>query len=131
MTDINSIRNDITDPTLHIKKHTFEIYTYFCIIIRICIGLFLILYNINSSKYKKSIIIILSILFIFLLIVFLNKRNNLNNKNIMVWKCYIRTIYSLAINVILINTGNYKEAGILFITDTLIGLQSRHTATLI
>jgi hypothetical protein len=51
-----------------------------------------------------------------------------NNSN--TWKVYLRTTVAYATSALLINNKKNKEAGLLVIADALLGLQSRHTATM-
>lgn len=107
------------------KKHT--IYTYiFCIILRIIIGI-LIYYKISIFKYLTFIIPLLLSFVIFTGHKFLLTENN-------TWKVYLRTLL-VSLTAIIISLLNKNEnnniAGILIIVDSLLGLQSRHSTSIL
>lgn len=107
------------------KKHT--IFTYiFCIILRIIIGI--LIYNkVYVFKYLSFLIPLLLSFVIFTGHKFLLTNNN-------TWKVYLRTLL-VSLTAIIISILNKNEntniAGILIIIDSLLGLQSRHSTSIL
>jgi hypothetical protein len=107
------------------RKHT--VFTYlFCIIIRIILGL-LIYYKVSIFKY----LIFLIPLFLSFIIFTGYKFNKTQNKT---WKVYLRTLLVSVISIIisiLNKNENNNISGLLIIIDSLLGLQSRHSTSVL
>lgn len=71
----------------------------------------------------RDVLIILSLIIVILFIY----KFQTNSKT---WKVYLRTVASYSTIAYLLSIQKNKEAGIIAIVDALLGLQSRHTATL-
>lgn len=116
-----TIPDIIADKTTLLKKHTW--YTHLlCVLFRIIIGIALISYDPISSKINDILIVLSLIVVIFFAYKF--------QTNSRTWKVYLRTMVSYSTIAYLLSIQKNKEAGIIAIVDALLGLQSRHTATL-
>ena len=52
----------------------------------------------------------------------------MNNSN--TWKVYLRTVVAYSTALLFTYNDHYNEAGLVVITDALMGIQSRHTGAL-
>lgn len=115
------IPNRLVDTTTIVKNHTW--YTHLvCIIIRILLGLFLLSHSELDNNTSGYLIIFMMIIVVMFAMKFKNNSNT--------WKVYLRTVVAYSLSALLINNKKNKEAGMVVIIDALLGLQSRHTATL-
>ena len=120
------LRADLKDPTLLVKDHS--LYAHLgCVALRCLIGLYFFFMFTQSMEEK----VFFSILFGSLLIFFLYKFIRVKNT----WKAYARIVLTLSLSILLMWKADKETAriavGTLLIADALIGLQSRHTATLL
>lgn len=113
------IPNRLIDNTTIYKHHT--VYTHlFCIVLRCFIGLVSIF---QFENYKYSLTWLSLLIFIGFGYKFIYNNHT--------WKVYLRTSISYIIVYFLLNYNKNELAGLLIIVDALLGIQSRHTATLI
>ena len=107
------------------RRHT--LFTYiFCICIRIILGL-LIYYKVSVFKY----LVFLIPLFLSFIIFTGSKFIKTQNKT---WKVYLRTMLVSIISIIisiLNKNDNNNISGLLIIIDSLLGLQSRHSTSIL
>lgn len=92
-----------------------------CVLLRTSIGASLIC----SPQASLVVIIVLTLV----LIMFISKYSKM--RNVKTWKCYPRAIIIYATCLYLIAKKEHKSAGVLLIMDGLMGLQSRHTASVL
>ena len=117
----------LRDNTLYVGVEWYA----FCILLRVCIGLGMILYNswlLDSGRWVLWIIIGIMV---FTGLGFLKKYYTVRP----VWKVYMRYIIMTACVVLLIGVGIWKSrcdliaiAGVLIIVDVLMGVMSRYIA---
>lgn len=111
------IPSRLVDKTTQYNEH--NVYTHlFCILIRISLGLYLI-----SSSDVSPMILYLLIAIILMFAIKFNKSET--------WKCYLRTVIAYTTAYILLSNGKKDYAGLIIITDALLAVQSRFTATLL
>lgn len=124
---LDPIADELLDKsTKWYPNHT--IYTHFgCVLIRITMGLLLIGYN-----TEKDVRLMLIGLIILCLISFGNKYRVHNVKeNKTYWKGYLRMIAAYSTSLSLIAMKEEKLAGMLIIADGLMGMNSRHMASVL
>lgn len=111
------IPQNLVDKTTLYNHH--NVYTHlFCILIRISLGLYLI-----SSETISPMIYYL----LLVIVVMFGMKFNTSNT----WKCYLRTVLAYSTAYALLANGKKDYAGLVIITDALLGVQSRFTATLL
>lgn len=125
MFSVSDIPLKLRDNTLHVGVEWYA----FCILLRVCIGLGMVIYNswlLDSGRWVLWIIIGLML---FTGIGFLKKYYTVRP----VWKVYMRYVIMTACVVLLISVGIWKGrcdliaiAGVLIIVDVLMGVMSRY-----
>ena len=126
------IADELEDKSLVLyPNHT--IFTHMgCVLLRSVIGLALMHKDLVHSKGTRDIIVIVIALSILLPLIFFSyKYFKCLKNNTILWKSYPRMIIAYSIALGLIYSGNEKSAGLLIIMDALVGLQSRHTASVL
>jgi hypothetical protein len=115
----------LRDNTLHVGVEWYA----FCILLRVCIGLGMILYNSWLLDSGRWVLWVIVGLMVFTGLGFLKKYYSVSP----VWKVYIRYIIMAACVVLLIGVGIWKArcdliaiAGVLIIVDVLMGVMSRY-----
>jgi hypothetical protein len=122
---VDDIPVKLRDSTLHVGVEWYA----FCIVLRLCIGLGLLIYN--SWLLEKGRWVLWSVigLMVFTGLGFLKKYIDLG----FVWKVYMRYIVMAVCVIILVGLGMWMGrsdlisiAGIFVIVDVLMGIQSRY-----
>lgn len=103
-----------------------NVYTHLgCVLLRCSLGLGIIWSQYDGNTARKRVLIVLCVLVV---IVFGTKHIVYTSLDKVVWKSYLRTVLAYSIAIICLHTNRYDHAGLLIISDALMGLQSRHTA---
>jgi hypothetical protein len=115
----------LRDNTLHVGVAWYA----FCILLRVCIGLGMIIYNSWLLEHGRWILWVIIGLMVFTAFGFLRKYYTVNP----VWKVYMRYIIMAICVVCLVSIGIWKKrddliaiAGIFIIIDVLMGVMSRY-----
>jgi len=115
----------LRDNTLHVGVAWYA----FCILLRVCIGLGMIIYNSWLLEHGRRILWVIIGLMVFTAFGFLRKYYTVNP----VWKVYMRYIIMAICVVCLVSVGILKmrddliaNAGIFIIIDVLMGVMSRY-----
>lgn len=149
--DLEPIDNSVVDPTtLRYPNHT--VFTHLgCALIRLSLGAAILTkqfaskesdninIHINESDdiFKKTYHKIkphltkhtfLVILILSLIILFFIKRLNMKKYDIY-WKSYIRMLLAYSMTLFMIIRKDYSTAGMLVMIDALMGVDSRHSAS--
>ena len=116
----------LRDNTLHVGVEWYV----FCIILRVCIGLGLILYNTWLLEKGRWILWVVIGLMGFTAVGFLRKYIEFDG---IVWKIYVRYIVMSVCVIILVGFAMWLDrsdlisiAGVFVIVDVLMGIQSRY-----
>jgi hypothetical protein len=125
MFSVSEIPLKLRDNTLHVGVEWYA----FCILLRICIGLGMVIYNSWLLDSGQWILWVILGLMVFTGFGFLRKYYTVRP----VWKVYMRYIIMAACVVLLIGVGIWKSrcdliaiAGVLIIVDVLMGVMSRY-----
>jgi hypothetical protein len=124
---LEPIADDIVDKSTSLyPDHT--VYTHLgCVLLRTLVGVTLVKSSGNSTA--RPLIIILMILSI---VVFGYKYLfKVVKEGNVVWKVYLRTLLAYVTSTYLTLTGHSEIAGTILITDALMGVQSRHMASVL
>ena len=127
--DLEPIHNSVIDPTT-ILYPNHNVFTHLgCVLVRVGLGLSIMNIGKDSDKNKviskhNTIVVLLTIL----IIVFLVKRIKMD-KETFYWKSYIRMLVAYSVALFMVMRKEYSNAGLLVIVDALMGLQSRHSAS--
>ena len=120
----------LRDPTLRAPSQAY----LFCILLRVSLGLALILYNKWLTEKGRWVSWAVMGILAFTAIAFLRKYFEVRP----VWKVYLRFIVMAISAILLIAIGLWKKrpelvaiAGVLILVDILMGIQSRHMASLL
>jgi hypothetical protein len=122
---VDDIPIKLRDNTLHVGVAWYA----FCIVLRLCIGLGLIVYNSWLLEKGKWVLWVIIGLMVFTGLGFLKKYIELAH----VWKVYMRYIVMAVCVIILVGLAMWLDrcdlisiAGIFVIVDVLMGIQSRY-----
>jgi hypothetical protein len=124
---LEPIADDIVDKsTVLYPNHT--VYTHLgCAVLRTIMGV--VLLESSDSSVVRPLIIVVMVLSI---IVFWHKYlSNVFKGDDVVWKVYLRTLLAYSTSTYLSLAGHTQIAGALLITDALMGVQSRHMASVL
>lgn len=122
------IADELTDHgTILYPNHT--VFTHLgCVLLRTFIGIKLISPEPKSDACLRNIIIIMIIsMFIFGMKYF----SHVILRDTIYWKCYLRMLVAYSSALCLIFMGQQNFAGLIIITDALMGMNSRHTASVL
>ena len=108
----------LRDKNTSIQDHSFLHYLV-CVLLRIGLGVSLVTTNYFSAQFITRFCILISLFFFYKAI-----------NNSPTWKVYSRTVLTYLL-VAHIYHSSRTMSGTLIIMDALLGLQSRHIATLI
>ncbi len=123
---LEPIDDNIVDHSTLLYPHH-NVFTHMgCVLFRTTIGLTLMRDNL-SPKIRMSIIYLM----IIVLILFSSKYVSQVSNGITTWKVYPRMIISYIAALYLLSKHKEQSAGLLIIVDALMGLQSRHTASVL
>jgi hypothetical protein len=127
MFSVGDIPLKLRDNTLHVGVEWYA----FCILLRVCIGLGMIIYNSWLLESGRWVLWVIIGLMVFTGLGFLKKYYTVRP----VWKVYMRYIIMAVCVVLLIGVGIWKArcdliaiAGVLIIVDVLMGVMSRYIA---
>ncbi len=127
MFSVSDIPLKLRDNTLHVGVEWYA----FCILLRACIGLGMVIYNSWLLDSGRWILWIIMGIMAFTGAGFLKKYYTVSP----VWKVYMRYIIIAACVVLLIGVGIHKDrsdliavAGVLIVVDVLMGVMSRYIA---
>jgi membrane-bound metal-dependent hydrolase YbcI (DUF457 family) len=120
------IPHSLVDTTTLVKNH--NEYTHFgSVLIRCLLGLYVLLYY-EERLWER---VVLTTLFGILLVFFVYKYVTIEKT----WKVYARVILTLTLCILLLWVAKKETAkvviGTLLFVDGMMGIQSRHTATLL
>lgn len=133
----------LRDNTTWIKNHSAKSH-YVCIFLRCLLGLsFLMFYNDRTwvaerSNWKLEVrekYVIMTLFVCIAVVISLRMWYVVFLKKLSTWKVYVRTILMLILAMLVLAFVEIETAkpviGMLWIVDAMMGLQSRHTATLL
>lgn len=125
-TRLEPIDDKIVDHTTALyPKH--NVFTHMgCVLLRTTIGLTLMRRNL-SPNIRMTIIRII----IIVIILFGSKYISHTVNQVQTWKVYPRMLITYIASLYLISQHNEQAAGVLIIVDALMGLQSRHMASVL
>lgn len=116
----------LVDTTTIIANHSVRSH-YLCIFLRCMLGLYFVTAYDGNLKEKGRWNAFFALAAYFFWTKYMLPRQT--------WKVYARTIAVLLLSIVILHTVEHKDAklmvGLLFIVDALMGMQSRHTATLL
>jgi hypothetical protein len=122
---VSDIPLKLRDNTLHVGVEWYA----FCILLRVCIGLGMIIYSSWLLESGRWILWLIMGLMVFTGFGFLRKYYTVSP----VWKVYMRYIIIAVCVVLLLAVGIWKRrcdlvaiAGVLIIVDVLMGVMSRY-----
>ncbi len=120
------IADELLDHRLIYQKH--NVYTHLgCVILRSAIGLTLINKTLSEKDRCTAMILI-----IIALIIFGSKYiHRVVIQRSVFWKAYLRMLVAYSSALYLIWQRKESHAGLLIIADALMGLQSRHLASVL
>ena len=118
------INDEILDrTTMRYPNHT--AYTHLgCVLIRIALGSAIALKL--EPKYKMKVILLLIVIS---LVFFIKYYKLVVKSNNVVWKAYLRTVFTYALSALFLYNGKQTMAGSIIIADALSAIQSRHSAS--
>ena len=125
--NLEPIADELLDKSLILYPHH-TVYTHIgCVLIRIAMGLLLIGWG-SKKEVKYAIIVIM----ILALMVFGKKyKNRVIDDQETYWKSYPRMLVAYSSALALMKMKEEKLAGLLMMTDALMGMNSRHTASIL
>jgi hypothetical protein len=121
------IADELVDHgTLLYPNHT--IYTHLgCTLFRSVIGISLMSKSLSPQSRKTIILMIVSVLIIFAW----KYLYNVVMHDIPFWKAYPRMLLAYSVALYLIHIKQESYAGMLIVADALMGIQSRHMASVL
>lgn len=122
-----TIPDRISDKSLKLYPYHNVLTHLGCALMRTAIGISLINPKINSKKRNSIIFVMIMAMIVFgmkyLYIVIY--------KDTPLWKSYLRMLVAYSSALCLISMGQNQFAGVIVIADALMGMNSRHTASVI
>lgn len=123
---LEPIDDKIVDHSTILYPHH-NVFTHMgCVLLRTSIGITLMRNNL-SPKTRMSIIYVIIIALIF----FGSKYLTQMSHQVLTWKVYPRMLISYSTALYLISQHKEQSAGLIIIMDALMGLQSRHMASVL
>lgn len=126
------IADELLDKTL-IRYPNHTVYTHLgCVLLRSVIGLLLISSPFTNPKHQKGLRWVIILLMTASILYFGQKYIfNVVAKDITLWKSYPRMLVAYSTALVLIYNKQDHLAGMTIIMDALMGMNSRHTASVV
>lgn len=119
--------SNLIDRTTVLKNHTAWTHV-FCVLLRCSLGLYLLHTGVATPSRRRAWTVLAVVVMTF----FFYRRQTVPRPT---WKVYLRTVVAYGVVLAALHVLDPPEAallgGTLIIVDALLGLQSRHIATLL
>ena len=121
------IADEFIDHDLILYPHHNTFTHLGCVLLRTSLGIMLISPNLTEMTQRKISLIIICAILLFGFKYF----TKVIWQNTTYWKSYLRMLVAYSTALCLINMKQAKFAGLIIISDALIGLNARHTASIL